>query len=96
MRAEVGTNGASADPEKTDSVMLVRNRKSRIYFLRKLFEYPISLSKDTLIKLGLVRTVRIGCSYMTSAISPLNRKETLEDFLINRFGKKLYQTFFQS
>src|SRR6516165_3442117 len=33
MRAEVGTNGTSADPEKTDSVMLVRNRKSRIYFL---------------------------------------------------------------
>ena len=36
--------------------MLVRNRKSRIYFLRRFFDYPITLSKDTVLKLGLWRT----------------------------------------
>src|SRR5581483_8532107 len=41
------------DPACEDRVMLVRNRRSRIYFLSRFFEYPISLSKDTLVKLGL-------------------------------------------
>src|SRR5579864_6171374 len=41
----------------SDSVMLLRGRKSRIYYLRRLFDYPISLSKDTLLKLGLWRTI---------------------------------------
>src|SRR5436190_23329133 len=45
-----------ADP---DRVMLLRPRKSRMYFLRKFFDYPIQLSKDTLVKLGLVRAFRI-------------------------------------
>src|SRR5690349_1459783 len=50
-----------------DLVMLVRRRKSRIYFLRNFFDYPITLSKDTLAKLGPIRTLRIGLSYMRSA-----------------------------
>ena len=85
----------AADPEKSDCVMLLRPRKSRIYFLRKLFEYPISLSKSTLLQLGLIRTVRIGLSYMQSAIFPLKEEKTLEQFLINRFGRELYNTFFK-
>ena len=48
-------------PETTDLVMLVRPRKSRIYFLRRFFDYPIKLTADTLRKLGLIRTVKIGC-----------------------------------
>jgi len=40
------------DPEAVDLVMLVRQRRSRIYFLRRLFDYPISLTKDTIVKLG--------------------------------------------
>src|ERR1700753_1211378 len=35
-----------ADPHADDNVMLVRNRKSRIYFMRKFFSYPITLSGD--------------------------------------------------
>jgi protoporphyrinogen oxidase len=98
METEVASNGSpeTADPEKTDRVMLLRNRKSRIYFLRQLFEYPISLSKQTLVQLGLVRTIRIGVSYVKSAMFPLKQEKTLEEFLINRFGKVLYRTFFQS
>jgi protoporphyrinogen oxidase len=98
MQTRVSANGAAgfADPDQTDSVMLLRDRKSRIYFLRKLFEYPISVSKDTLVKLGLARTIRIGISYLKSAMFPLKREKTLEEFLINRFGKELYKTFFES
>ena len=87
---------APRDPEKDDLVMLVRPRKSRIYFLRRFFDYPIRLTADTLKKLGLVRTFRAGLSYMRSAMLPQRKEKTLEDFLINRFGKQLYLTFFKS
>ena len=86
----------AADPGADDCVMLVRERKSRIYFLRKFFDYPIKLSIDTLRKLGCVRTVRCGLSYMCSALLPKREERTLEDFLINRFGEQLYRTFFKS
>ena len=83
------------DPAHHDRVMLVRNRKSRIYFLSRFFDYPISLSKDTLVKLGFWRTMRIGFSYLASALSPVRDVKTLEQFFINRFGKELYLTFFK-
>ena len=84
------------DPETSDHVMLVRKRKSRIYFLRKFFDYPISLSKDTLRNLGGLRTLRIGASYARSALFPYKNEQNLEQFFINRFGRELYETFFKS
>ena len=93
---EVALNQAGSDPNCTDRIMLIRQRKSRIYFLRKLFEYPISLSKDTLTKLGIIRTIRIGFSYLRSALFPVKNVKNLEDFFVNRFGRELYRTFFKS
>ena len=58
------TDSQGLSPVTTDLVMLVRPRKSRIYFLRKFFDYPIKLTTDTLRKLGLVRTMKIGVSYL--------------------------------
>jgi protoporphyrinogen oxidase len=78
-----------------DRVMLVRNRKSRIYFLGKFFDYPISLTKDTLTKLGFWRTLQIGVSYLKSAAFPQKNPVNLEQFFINRFGKELYFMFFK-
>jgi len=79
-----------------DAVMLLRNRKSRIYFLRKFFEYPIKLSGQTLRNLGFVRTTKIGFSYLGAAMFPPKKVENLEEFFISRFGTELYKTFFQS
>jgi protoporphyrinogen oxidase len=79
-----------------DRVMLIRNRKSRIYFLRKFFDYPISLSANTLRNLGITRTVKIGLSYTRSLLRQIKPERSLEDFLINRFGRQLYLTFFKS
>jgi protoporphyrinogen oxidase len=76
--------------------MLVRPRKSRIYFLRQFFNYPIQLTTDTLRKLGLLRTFKIGMSYLRSATFPIRKVENLEQFFINRFGRQLYGTFFKS
>ena len=92
----VAVGGTQIDPKREDRVMLIRNRKSRIYFLRQFFDYPIQLTSDTLKRLGAVRTVKIGVSYARSMVSQLKPEKTLEEFLINRFGKELYLTFFKS
>jgi protoporphyrinogen oxidase len=76
--------------------MLLRSRKSRIYFLRKFFEYPITLSVQTLKNLGMIRTLKIGLSYLRVAIFPPRHVENLEEFFTSRFGRELYKTFFES
>ncbi|MBK9445996.1 MAG: NAD(P)/FAD-dependent oxidoreductase [Betaproteobacteria bacterium] len=78
-----------------DNVMLVRGRLSRIYFLRKYFDYPIKLNANTLMNLGFVRLVRIGFSYVYAMAFPRKVEKSLEDFLVNRFGGELYRTFFK-
>jgi protoporphyrinogen oxidase len=83
------------DPEKSDLVLLVRNRISRIFFLRSFFDYPISLKWNTFKNLGMMKLMRIGLSYLKVRLFPIRNEKTLEDFLINRFGKELYLLFFK-
>jgi protoporphyrinogen oxidase len=85
-----------SDPNLQERVMLVRERRSRIYFLRRFFDYPISLSLDTVKKLGLIKTARIAISYIRRVLIPLTEQTNLEQFFINRFGEELYRTFFKS
>jgi protoporphyrinogen oxidase len=93
---EPGDSAAGPDPEQVDDVMLLRSRRSRIYYQRKFFDYPIRLSLDTIRKLGLVRVGKIGLSYARSMLFPIRDETSLEDFFINRFGRELYRTFFES
>ena len=86
----------TAEPADPDLVMLIRPRKSRIYYLRKFFDYPIKLTGTTLKNLGVVRTVRVGISYLKSRMTQIKPEKSLQDFLINRFGNELYLTFFKS
>jgi len=79
-----------------NKVMLVRKRKSRIYFNRTFFDYPVSLSLQTIKDLGLIKTFAIGLSYIKQTLFPIKNEKNLEDFFINRFGKQLYLTFFKS
>ena len=87
---------ATATAVDEDLVMLVRPRKSRIYFLRRFFAYPVTLTADTIRGLGLLRTIRIGLSYLRTKFHQRAPERSLEDFLINRFGQQLYLTFFKS
>ena len=96
MERTVSAGDEAPDPAVDDKVMLVRARKSRIYYLRRFFEYPITLSKETLLKLGFVRAIKIGASYVHSALFPIQDERTLEHFIVNRFGRELYRTFFKS
>ena len=83
------------DPEKTDLIMLIRNRLSRIFFLRSFFDYPISLKWNTFKNLGMVKIIRIGLSYIKIQLFPIKNEKSLEDFFINRFGNELYLIFFK-
>ncbi|MBP2656038.1 MAG: amine oxidase [Firmicutes bacterium] len=87
--------GPDIDAAQADNIMLVRNRLSRILFKRRFFDYPLTLSAETLRKLGVLRTIKIGLSYIKAQIAPVCPEVTLEDFFINRFGRELYATFFR-
>jgi len=88
-------NSIRPNTDNKDQVMLLRNRISRIYFLKRFFNYPISLTVDTIMKLGFLRMVRIFFSYSKARLFPRKNEQSLEDFFINRFGFELYNTFFK-
>lgn len=92
---ELSNIANAPNPEETDKVMLKRNRLSRIYYLKTFFNYPVSLNLDTVKGLGLWRMFKIGCSYMKALAFPIKDEKSLEDFMINRFGRELYLTFFK-
>jgi protoporphyrinogen oxidase len=79
----------------SDAVMLVRRRLSRIFYRRRFFDYPLKLSADTVGKMGLLETLRIGLSYGRAQLSTRSSEANLEEFFINRFGERLYRTFFK-
>ena len=84
------------EAKDVDLRFLVRQRKSRIYFLRRFFDYPVQPTWATLRNLGLWRAARVAASYLWSAIFPIHPVNNLEEFFVNRFGRELYRTFFKS
>lgn len=81
--------------EDLSRVMLVRPRLSRIYYRRRFFDYPLRLNATTLRNLGLLEATRLGASYALARVFPRSSEVSLEDFFVNRFGQRLYQTFFR-
>lgn len=75
---------------------LLRSRLSRIYYRRKFFPYPLSLTVTVLRDLGFVKVFRSGVTFVWRKVFPIKNEKTLEDFFINRFGDELYHTFFES
>ncbi|MEK0264014.1 NAD(P)/FAD-dependent oxidoreductase [Bifidobacterium mongoliense] len=82
------------DPEQTDKVMLKRHRVSRIFWNHHFLDYPISLTPGLLKALGFKLTMEVGFSYLYSMVHKLP-EDNLENFYINRFGRKLYSMFFE-
>ena len=82
------------DPEKEDRVMLTRNRVSRIYYNKKFFDYPVKMNARTIRNMGFATTMAAGFSYLKTVFvkKPV---DSLENFYINSFGRKLYSMFFE-
>ena len=87
-------NPGGPNPEEEDRVMLLRNRISRIYYLKKFFDYPVSMKIETIRNMGFIRTIKAGFSYLKT-IFIKKKEDSLENFYINRFGKVLYSMFFE-
>ncbi len=83
---------------KNDSaeVMLIRPRKSSICYEGKFYDYPLNFNARTFRQFGLAKLISAGTGYLIASIFPRRPEMNLEDFLINRFGKPLYHTFFKS
>ena len=74
---------------------LLRQRQSRIYWHGKFLEYPLD-GRDVMRKLGAVELARAGLSYIRAAATPNGAEETFEDWVSNRFGRRLFELFFKS
>ena len=86
---------ATAAGAHGDEVLLIRSRLSRIFYRRRFFDYPLRLNSTTLANLGPSYAAAVGASYVKARLAPRSPEVTLEDFLVNRFGVKLYRTFFK-
>ena len=74
---------------------ITRSRLSRIYYNRKFFHYPLK-PLDALLKLGPRKSALIMASYLKARLRPIKPERTYEDWVVNRFGRELFKTFFKS
>jgi protoporphyrinogen oxidase len=74
---------------------LYRGRLSRIYYNRKFFYYPLR-AWNALLGLGLLNSVLIVTSYFWARLLPNPKNDTFEQWVSNRFGKRLYRIFFKT
>lgn len=74
---------------------LLRPRLSRIYYNKKFFDYPLK-PMNALSRLGIVQSMLIGFSYLRWQLFPYREEDTFEQWVTNRFGKRLFKTFFKS
>ena len=74
---------------------LKRPRMSRIYWNGKFLDYPLN-GMDVIKKLGPIELMRSGLSYLWALMKPKGKEENLEQWVSNRFGKRLYQHFFKT
>ncbi len=81
--------------EILDKKFLRRPRLSRIFYRKKFFFYPLK-AKNALFGLGALESVRILFSYLWSRLFYYHNEQNLEQWVSNRFGKRLYQIFFKT
>ncbi len=74
---------------------ITRPRISRIFYQGKFFDYPLK-AFNALSNLGLLTSVAVVLSYLYSKLFPYPREDSLEEWVSNRFGKKLYRIFFKT
>lgn len=72
-----------------------RSRLSRIYYNKKFFHYPLRVT-NALFGLGILNSLLTVLSYSKARLTPVYPEVTFEDWVSNRFGKRLYQTFFKT
>ena len=75
--------------------MLTRGRLSRIYYRGRFFAYPIK-AVNALWNLGPVEAVLCLASYARARLQPMKNPKSLEDWVRNQFGWRLFTIFFKT
>jgi protoporphyrinogen oxidase len=75
--------------------MLVRERSSRIYYRGQFFSYPLK-PFEALVKLGVLESVRCVTSFAWAQVFPVRDPKTFQDWVSNRFGRRLFEVFFET
>jgi protoporphyrinogen oxidase len=75
--------------------MLDRPRSSRIYYNRQFFSYPL-VATEALTKLGIIESALCVMSYLKAKAFPVKDPVNFEDWVINHFGKRLFNIFFKT
>src|SRR4051794_33144220 len=75
--------------------LITRRRLSRIYYDRKFFDYPLRPA-NALLGLGPVRALKILASYARAHLRPIRPERSVEDWVVNRFGRVLFEIFFKT
>ena len=75
--------------------LLVRPRSSRIYYQGKFFNYPLR-GAEALWKLGPLEATRCVLSYARARLTPQRSPRSLEDWVVSRFGRRLFEIFFKT
>jgi protoporphyrinogen oxidase len=77
------------------SDFIKRKRLSRIYYDKNFYYYPLRIS-NALLNLGIVNSILVLISYVRSQLYPEKPELTFEQWVSNRFGKRLYEIFFKT
>ena len=72
-----------------------RPRKSRIYYRSRFFDYPLE-PMNALTGLGIIEAGLCVLSYLKAQLLPTRPEENFEMWVSNRFGQRLFQTFFKT
>jgi protoporphyrinogen oxidase len=70
------------------------NRLTRIYYRNRFFNYPLKLA-NVLRNLDAVTIVRILWDYLKQKLVPVKNPSTFEEWVTNRFGRRLFEIFFK-
>ena len=75
--------------------MITRDRLSRIYYKKKFYNYPLE-ANEVVSNLGKTESFLCVVSYLKAKLTPRTQASNLEEWVTNKFGSRLYRTFFKS
>ncbi len=75
--------------------MITRPRSSKIFYNKKFYSYPLRAT-EALFNLGIFESIRCVLAYLKVYIFPIRKVRSFEDWVVNNFGRRLFQIFFKT
>lgn len=95
LNRDVNLKKDGPNPESEDNVRLLRSSVSHIYFNKRYFDYPMKMNSENFKYMGLGSSAKANFSRISGAVLKKRKEESVEDYYINKYGRPIYQTFFE-